>query len=138
MAEAKGRPKDVWDKLSTLSGVLAAILVPLAVALVGSWYTAAIKERELQLSREISRREWVQVGLDILRDPDVEPSLRKWGVKIVSEYGGIKIEEEVKEALATGKATLPRQRPIPCYYDSTMGAWVGLDGKSCAPSVQAR
>jgi hypothetical protein len=48
--------KDFWDKLSASSGMIAAILVPVAVAFVGAQYTASLKHQELEAT---SRREYI-------------------------------------------------------------------------------
>ncbi|MBL8711140.1 MAG: hypothetical protein JNL25_18240 [Rhodospirillaceae bacterium] len=101
--------KDSWDKLSVLSGFLAAVFVPIAIAVVGHWYTSAIKDRETAISErnqkireDTFKREWVQLGLEILRDADTSPNVRKWGVQIVSHYAAVEMTDEVKEALAWG------------------------------------
>ena len=46
---SSGTPSHVWDKLKTLSGVTASIVVPLVIALTGHWYSKALKEREIQI-----------------------------------------------------------------------------------------
>lgn len=114
MAEGQDkRPKDAWDKLSVLSALLASVLVPISVAVVGNWYTAAIRDREVAISDRDQKirqatfeREWVQLGLEILRDPDTAPNIRAWGVQIISRYAEVPMEEDVKTALTEG-AVLP-------------------------------
>ncbi|WP_374368938.1 hypothetical protein [Dongia sp.] len=111
--------KDNWDKLSVLSGFLAAVFVPIAIAVVGHWYTAAIKDRETAISErdqkireDIFKREWVQLGLEILRDGDTTPNIRKWGVQIVSHYAAVEMTDEVKDAFAAGDV-LPESASLP-------------------------
>ena len=111
-------PKDAWDKLSIMSGFLASVAVPVVIAVVGNWYTTAIKDRETAISerdqkiRELTfEREWAQLGLSILRDPDTAPNIRTWGVKIVSEYAKVPMEEETREAFAAG-AVLPEAAAV--------------------------
>lgn len=113
------RQKDAWDKLSIFSGFLASVLVPIAVAVVGNWYATAIKEKEAEISARDQKirqdtfdREWVQLGLEILRDPDTAPNIRKWGVQIVSNYAKVKMEDDVKQAFTAG-AVLPEASPAP-------------------------
>ena len=62
MAE-DSRSRDIWDKIPIISGLLATVAVPIAIGVAGSWYTAATKDRELN-------KDWVQIGIDILRDPE--------------------------------------------------------------------
>ena len=107
MAEAQKQPKDFWDKISTLSGVLAAVLVPLAIAVVGQEYSSAIKERELRLSDEDSKRQWVQLSLDILRDPNSSTGLREWAIDVVEKQGVPPFTDQLKNALKKGNEILP-------------------------------
>jgi hypothetical protein len=107
------RQKDGWDKLSIFSGFLASVAVPVVIAVVGNWYTTAIKQQEVEISnrdqnirQQAFDREWVQVGLSILRDADTGSNVRAWGVKIVSAYAKVPMEEDTKRALEKG-AVLP-------------------------------
>jgi hypothetical protein len=119
MAEGdRGRQRDVWDKLGVVSGFVAAVFVPLALGLAGHWYAAAIslretqiKERESDLKEQEFARQWVQISLDILRDEGtVGPEgLRRWAVKVINYYThpDINMDEDLSEALATGRSSLP-------------------------------
>jgi hypothetical protein len=51
MAE-EPRTRDIWDKIPIISGLLAAVAVPVAIAVAGSWYTQANKEQELRISQQ--------------------------------------------------------------------------------------
>lgn len=127
MADEQGRPtKDAWDKLAILSGFLASVLVPVALAVVGNWYTNAIKDRETTISERDQKirqdtfdREWVQLGLEILRAPDTTENVRKWGVQIVSHYASVKMEDEAKAELAGG-AILPEASVVPAAVQQTL------------------
>jgi hypothetical protein len=108
------RQKDGWDKLAIFSGFLASVAVPVVIAVVGNWYTTAIKQQEVEISnrdqdirQKAFDREWVQVGLSILRDADTGPNVRAWGVKIISEYAKVPMEEDTKRALVEKGAVLP-------------------------------
>lgn len=105
MDSERGTPaKDIWDKIAASSGIVAAILVPIAVAFVGAQYSAALKQRELEVS---ARREYVQIGLSILRDPGTKSDLRKWGTDIVNHYADVKMPEPTKDALNEGRQNIP-------------------------------
>lgn len=100
--------KDVWDKLSALSGFIAAVLVPIVVALVGNWYSAALKDRETTLSEDTFKREWVQIGLSILRDANTTNNMREWTIAIINFYSKeVKIPRAAEKDLTTNGAVLP-------------------------------
>jgi hypothetical protein len=96
--------KDIWDKISASSGIVAAILVPIAVAFVGAQYSAAVKERELDIS---SKREYIQIGLSILRDATVNDNVRQWGMDIINHYADVPMPPATQQAFTTGGQILP-------------------------------
>lgn len=102
-----GSKKDAWDKLSSLSGFIAAVLVPIVIAFVGNWYSVALKERETELSKETSRREWVQVGLSILRDANTNDDMRKWAFDIINSNSSVKMPQTTEKIFVTQRAVLP-------------------------------
>ena len=59
MAE-DSRSRDIWDKIPIISGLLAAVAMPIAIGVAGSWYTAATKERELRISQQAANKDWVR------------------------------------------------------------------------------
>lgn len=84
-----------WQKLSALSAFLAAVLVPLAVALTGQKVSTALKEREMQ-------GKFVELAVGILREPpkftEVD-SIRGWATGILSKYSGVAMTRGVQQAL---------------------------------------
>lgn len=108
MAEVDHGPaKDTWDKLSSLSGILAAVLVPIVITVVGNGYSAALKERETELSRETSKREWVQVGLSILRDKNSTDDLRKWAFDVINLNSSVGMPQTTEKLFVEQRASLP-------------------------------
>src|SRR3954463_5644388 len=107
--------KDIWDKMSASSGVIAAILVPVAVAFVGAQYSASLKQQELEAT---SRREYINIALSILRDPGTDDSLREWGTKIMNHYSDVEMSTAKKAAFNTGGQILPSVRQFVSVLDS--------------------
>lgn len=84
-----------WQKLSALSGVMAAILVPLALGFAGNQVSKAVKEREVQAH-------FVDLAVSILREPPQggeADSIRSWATEILSMYSGVKMDPGAKHAL---------------------------------------
>lgn len=91
----------VWTAVSAVSGLIAAVVIPLAVAFVGNQFTVALKEREIQ-------GRFVELALTILKEspsPENE-AMRAWALKVVDAYSGVPMTEEVRNDLST-KLRLP-------------------------------
>lgn len=85
---------DPWEKLRTISSIIAAIVIPVAVAWVGNDFSKALKEREIQ-------GKFVELAVQILRE---EPSkqaegLRDWATEVLNKYSGVPFSAETKKAL---------------------------------------
>ena len=96
--------KDSWDKLEQLSRILAAILIPVILAIVGNWYTSAIKQRELDAR-------FAEVALGILARPPTgtdaaDRSVREWAARLVSRYSGLPLGEEATRSVVD-KTAIP-------------------------------
>lgn len=105
-----GSRKDIWDKVSASSAIVAAILVPVAVAFVGAQYSSALKQRELDVT---SKREYVQIGLSILRDPNTSDNLRKWAASIINHYSDVPMPDDTLKAFTQqGQILPPAQQAI--------------------------
>jgi hypothetical protein len=107
-----GGGKDRWDKLGVIAGVLASVLVPLAIGLTGHWATSAYQQRESELKDREFARKWVEISLDILRSNDTkdEKNLRAWAINVINHYvedESIKIPNELRTDLESGKSVVP-------------------------------
>jgi len=98
-------PKDADDadrsfrKTEVVTGAVAKILIPLLIALVGWWYSSAIKQQEIGAT-------FVQLSIDILEEPpdDRPPGLTEWAMDVVDEYSGVRLGPQAREEL--------KQRPL--------------------------
>lgn len=113
-ANGEGNDMDTWGRFTAVSGFLAAVLVPISVTLVGHWYTSAIADRETVLKEQQFAREWVQLSLEILREPGVaeQERLNQWAVRVMNHYlpDAIHIREELRDDLAAGRTRIPEVR----------------------------
>lgn len=142
--------KDAWDKLPALSGLLAAVLVPLALGLAGHWYSNAIQERETALKEKEFAREWVQLSLDILRTPQATPdqeALRRWAVKVINHYSDseIQMDDTLQQDFVAGRARLPeppapgesRARTVEQLETEALNALLARDIDAAIAAMQA-
>jgi hypothetical protein len=85
---------DPWEKLKTISSIIAAIVIPLAVAWVGDGFSKALKEREIQ-------GKFVELAVQILREEPSkqEAGLRDWATEVLNKYSGVPFSAETKKAL---------------------------------------
>src|SRR5260221_5804301 len=96
-----------WHRINAISGLIAAVGIPLVLALVGHLYTNALKEREIQ-----SR--FVELALNILKELPSENNrnLRDWALKVVNKYSGVPLGAEAQKDLVEN-ISLPTQNPAP-------------------------
>lgn len=87
----------LFPRLTALSAMVAAVLVPIAIALAGHLYSRALKEREIQ-------GQFVGLAISILRDSphgDTTRAVRAWAVEILNRYSGVPISTELQNQLQT-------------------------------------
>ena len=97
-----GRP-DPWNQLETISRILAIAAIPIVVAL-GGWLV------QRQLQKQSVGKDYVQIALSILREPDsskVSVELRSWAVDLLNAYSAVKLSDAVSKGLKAGQAVLP-------------------------------
>lgn len=108
MADSKDSkdPKDSkeskpwWESASAAVG---AILVPVAVAFVGSIYTSAVKNREVE-------GQFVEMAVSILQQQPTEESqpLRSWAVSVLDKYSGVEMSQSTRDSLIE-RNSLPKE-----------------------------
>jgi hypothetical protein len=90
--------KDVWDKMVPLSTLLASVLVPVVLAIVGNSYTSAMKQSE-------NRVKYTELAMNILKEKpssDTE-ALRGWAIEVVNQYSGVQMSDRAKTELSRTK-----------------------------------
>jgi len=92
MAEAKLSP--AWEKLRVVSGVVAAVLVPIAIALAGQFFSTALRERETQLK-------YVELAVGVLREkPSPETTeIRSWAIDLVNKFAPVPLSGGARNEL---------------------------------------
>lgn len=107
---------DFWERLKIGSGVIAAVVIPLALAYIGNKYSSAIKERELQ-------GRFVELATDILREEPVDQNkaLRNWATKVIDEYSGVKLTDDARNELIENTS-------LPSPVVAISGPWVVVMG----------
>jgi hypothetical protein len=90
----EARPKDLWDKLSSLSGLVASILIPIALALIGNAYSSALKESE-------NRVKYTELAVGILKERPTQAnqSIRSWAISVLNKHSGVEIDEKTRAEL---------------------------------------
>jgi len=72
--------------IQVIGALVASIAIPLVIALIGHWYTDALKERELRIR-------YVELAISILNhEPkDHTREIRNWAIEIVNEHSSVKM-----------------------------------------------
>jgi len=96
-----------WTSL--LGGLIAKILIPLVIALVGWSYSSAIKEQEVGAT-------YVKLSLEILEQlPRNRPQgLDEWAMDVIDRYSGVPLSAEARNALTQ----------VPLFYQDLASIWV--------------
>lgn len=83
-----------WEKLKTLGTVIAAVLVPIAIAVVGNVYTEGMKEKEMEAR-------YVELAVDILTQPPTDDTraIREWATEVIKRYSDVPLTEPTRQAL---------------------------------------
>jgi hypothetical protein len=112
-----------WQKLEVLSKLVAAVLIPLAVAFLGNQLAAANKQKDTETK-------FVEIATAILsKEPTTSQSaesrsLRKWAVSVINRFSGVPMSEETANALVQSTA-LPLPIPAVDLVESSdsVGTW---------------
>ncbi len=83
-----------WEKAKTLSVLISSIAIPIVLALVGHWYTAAQNAREFGL-------QYVELAVSILAQEPQQHNreLRAWAADVINIHSSIKLPKNVKKDL---------------------------------------
>ena len=90
-----------WQKVTVLSGALAAVLIPVVLAVIGFMTSTALKDREVH-------GKFVELAVTILQEPPMPEnrSVRKWAIEVLGRYSGVPLEGEA-EATLQERTVLP-------------------------------
>jgi hypothetical protein len=95
-----------WEKkVSAVAGLLAAVLVPIALGVVGGHYSTARTEVEAQITSREQAREWVKIALAILQDSEADRPLKEWAIAILNAHShpDARLNQEAIDSLLRGK-----------------------------------
>ncbi|MBN1347810.1 hypothetical protein JXJ21_00215 [candidate division KSB1 bacterium] len=83
-----------WEKLKSVSALLASVLVPIVLGLVGHWYSGALKQVDANLR-------YSELAIDILkRSPtETDAAIREWAIDVIDSYSGIPLNKQARLAL---------------------------------------
>lgn len=97
--------KDSWDHAKVIAQWIAAIAIPIVLALGSHWVTLSIKTSE-------TSTKMVELAVKILgSDPkqtQEDKKIRQWSLNVIEEYSGVKIPEEAKVGFETSRFPVSR------------------------------
>jgi len=82
--------------LKNPASLIASVLVPIAVVIIGNMYSSAIKESETSVR-------YVELAVEILKtNPSNDNSnMREWAVDLINNYSEIEINQQTRAELLT-------------------------------------
>jgi hypothetical protein len=83
-----------WEKLRVIAFVLASVLTPVVIAVVGQTFSKAEKEREIGVR-------YVELATNILRTEPKQSTraLRSWAVSVIDHYSEVPLSKQVRNEL---------------------------------------
>ena len=111
--------KDIWDKLKSLSSIIASVFIPLVLGIIGNEYTSAMKESEHSLR-------YTELAIEILNDKPSESNknIRLWAVELINQYSTVELNKEAKSELVNNKFIKEKYAP---YQINSMVDFVTSD-----------
>lgn len=114
---------DGWQKLEVMSKVIAAVFIPVAVAVLANNLATANKQRD-------SETKFVEIATAILSKeplPNQTPeskSLRTWAVAVIDKFSGVPMPPATADALVKSTALPAIAQIAPSSAnESTFGTW---------------
>jgi hypothetical protein len=91
---AQSEPRDIWSKITAISALIASVLIPIVVVVVGNSFSRAMKESE-------NRIKYIELAIGILRTtPSTETAnLRIWAIDIINKHSDVKLTPETQQEL---------------------------------------
>ncbi len=91
-----------WQKLDYISKAIAAVFIPITLAILANVVATANKQRDAEVK-------FVELAVAILTEdprdntnPEADQKIRGWAVKILDKYSGVPMsEDEAKAAITT-------------------------------------
>ena len=96
-----------WKKLQILCTATAAVLIPIAIVVVGHFVNSTIKNNEIRLK-------YVELAVSILKEkPNPETAnLRKWAIDIVNVNSNVKLSKAAEKELQKQKLIFSDQSQV--------------------------
>ena len=84
----------IWQKMRVASTMVASIVIPLVLALVGQSYTAALKQNEIGAR-------YVDMAITILKEPPgpENTGLRRWAIGVINYNSQVPLTAEASREL---------------------------------------
>ena len=116
--------KDSWDHAKVIAQWIAAIAIPIVLALASHWVTLSIKTNE-------AGTKMVELAVEILgnepKNTVEDKSIRQWALNVIEEYSGVEIPEGAKTGFKTS-----------AFPISQFGAIVGNDDREIVNSTNKK
>ena len=132
---------DKTQKINELLRTIAAVLVPIVVAILGLNYNSEISNRETAVR-------FVELAISILNESPIEGEndpLREWAIKIVNQNSTVKLSEEAQTILkeraivnvVDGSRVYPMKESDELWIPDAV-IWITLVDKTMPVTIEIR
>ena len=90
--------KDAWDKMTAASALVASVLIPMALLIVGNTFSQRQRDAENALK-------YTELAVQILRsEPTVQTgALRDWAVEVLAKHAPVPLSAKAQDELKAQK-----------------------------------
>lgn len=129
-----GTQRDTWDKIQSLSTIIATIVIPVVVTVLGNGITKAVRDAEI-------RAKYTELAIGILQRPPVDgdADVRGWAVEVVQEHSGVPLKQRAIDELLDGAiaSSLDASARRSAQADSFLvRAWVPIYARQYAHEIR--
>ena len=126
------------ERIKTVGSLIASIAIPLVVALIGHWYTSAIKQNEIGLR-------YVELSVTILsQKPETHTTeIRAWAIDTINEYSIVKMSTAARDQLLKNQLiesafnrNLKSGAELAAEVNTLIGTWDKLNELEDKSSIQ--
>ena len=111
MGENSKVPRDGWSKLRDGATAVAAVAIPVVIAILGNEINLSLKDSDVKLKT-------VEIAISILQDDPRKnpesPKLRNWAISVIDQYSGVSLPEDARKELQSVPISRPGLSVVRC------------------------
>lgn len=102
LSDPESERVDIWEKSKSITTIISAVVIPVALLIIGNMFSRAVAEREIQ-------GKFVELAVKILQEHPSEDTrnIRSWATQVINAYSGVPLSQQTKNDLIENTPLLP-------------------------------